>query len=130
LGRATEQKRHKALHGLYHALIANMVKGVSQGYRTEQELVGVGFRAAAKGQMLELSLGYSHNISFELPKEIKLVTATEKGQNPKVILECADKHLIGLVAAKPMRCLSAHSRITFGFCPFTVAVTNLISLGN
>src|SRR5205085_961212 len=65
-----------------------------------------------------------------LPKEIKLVTATVKGQNPKVILECADKHLIGLAATKPMRCLSAHSRITFGFCPFSVAVTNLISLGN
>jgi large subunit ribosomal protein L6 len=100
VGRATEHKRHKAMHGLYRALIANMVKGVSQGYKTEQELVGVGFRAVAKGQMLELSLGYSHNISFELPKEIKLVTATEKGQNPKVILECADKYLIGLVAAK------------------------------
>src|SRR3954467_7686169 len=98
--RPTDQKRHKALHGLYRALIANMVKGVSEGYKTEQELVGVGYRAVHKGQMLELSLGYSHNISFELPKEIKLTTLTEKGQNPKVILESADKQLIGMVAAK------------------------------
>ena len=98
--RPTDQKRHKALHGLYRSLIANMVKGVSEGYKTEQELVGVGYRASNKGQMLELSLGYSHNISFELPKEIKVTTATEKGQNPKVILESADKQLIGMVAAK------------------------------
>lgn len=100
LSRATEQKRHKALHGLYRSLINNMVKGVNEGYRTEQELVGVGYRAANKGQMLELSLGYSHNISFELPKEIKLSTVTEKGQNPKIIMECADKQLLGMVAAK------------------------------
>ena len=98
--RPSEQKRHKALHGLYRALIANMVKGVSEGYKTEQELVGVGYRASNKGQMLELSLGYSHNINFEIPKEIKVTTATEKGQNPKVILESADKQLIGMVAAK------------------------------
>jgi large subunit ribosomal protein L6 len=98
--RPTEQKRHKALHGLYRALIANMVKGVSEGYKTEQELVGVGYRAVNKGQLLELSLGYSHNITFELPKEIKVTTTAEKGQNPKVILESADKQLIGLVAAK------------------------------
>jgi large subunit ribosomal protein L6 len=100
LTRATDQKRHKALHGLYRALIQNMVEGVSKGYRTEQELVGVGYRANNKGQMLELSLGYSHNINFELPKEIKLSTLTEKGSNPKVIMECADKQLLGLVAAK------------------------------
>lgn len=98
--RPTDQKRHKALHGLYRSLIANMVKGVSEGYKTEQELVGVGYRASNKGQMLELSLGYSHNINFEIPKEIKITTATEKGQNPKVILESADKQLIGMVAAK------------------------------
>jgi len=98
--RPTDQKRHKALHGLYRSLIANMVKGVSEGYKTEQELVGVGYRASNKGQMLELSLGYSHNINFEIPKEIKVTTATEKGQNPKVILESADKQLIGMVAAK------------------------------
>lgn len=100
VSRPTDQKRHKALHGLYRSLIANMVKGVSEGYKTEQELVGVGYRAANKGQMLEMSLGYSHNINFEIPKEIKVTTATEKGQNPKVILESADKQLIGMVAAK------------------------------
>ncbi len=98
--RPTDQKRHKALHGLYRALIANMVKGVSDGFKTEQELVGVGYRASNKGQLLELSLGYSHNVSFELPKEIKVTTSSEKGQNPKVILESADKQLIGLVASK------------------------------
>ena len=98
--RPTDQKRHKALHGLYRALIANMVKGVSEGYKTEQELVGVGYRASNKGQMLELSLGYSHNITFELPAEIKVTTTAEKGQNPKIIMESADKQLIGLVAAK------------------------------
>ncbi len=98
--RPTDQKRHKALHGLYRSLIANMVKGVSEGYKTEQELVGVGYRASNKGQMLELSLGYSHNVNFEIPKEIKVTTATEKGQNPKIILESADKQLIGMVAAK------------------------------
>lgn len=98
--RPTDQKRHRALHGLYRALIANMVKGVSEGYKTEQELVGVGYRAANKGQLLELSLGYSHNITFELPVEIKVTTTSEKGQNPKVIMESADKQLIGMVAAK------------------------------
>src|ERR1043165_10004975 len=100
VSRPTDQKRHKALHGLYRALIANMVKGVSDGYKTEQELVGVGYRASNKGNMLELSLGYSHNINFQLPAEIKVTTATEKGANPKVILECADKQLLGMVAAK------------------------------
>ncbi|HEU4718120.1 MAG TPA: 50S ribosomal protein L6 [Bacteroidia bacterium] len=100
LERPTEQKRHKALHGLYRALISNMVKGVSAGYKTEQELVGVGYRAQAKGQQLELTLGYSHNVVFELPKEIKVTTTAEKGQNPKIIMECADNELLGLVAAK------------------------------
>jgi large subunit ribosomal protein L6 len=98
--RATEQKRHRAMHGLYRALVASMVKGVSDGYKTEQELVGVGYRAANKGQMLELTLGFSHNVTFELPKEIKVTTATDKGQNPKIILECADKQLLGMVASK------------------------------
>lgn len=100
VSRPTDQKRHRALHGLYRALIANMVKGVSEGYKTEQELVGVGYRASNKGQLLELSLGYSHNITFELPKEIKVTTTAEKGSNPKIIMECADKQLLGLVAAK------------------------------
>ncbi len=98
--RATEQKRHKAMHGLYRALVASMVKGVTEGYRTEQELVGVGFRAANKGQLLELTLGFSHNVSFDLPPEIKVTTTTEKGKNPTIILECADKQLIGAVSAK------------------------------
>jgi large subunit ribosomal protein L6 len=98
--RPTDQKRHRALHGLYRSLIANMVKGVSEGYKTEQELVGVGYRASNKGQMLELSLGYSHNIHFQLPNEIKVSTTAEKGQNPKIIMESADKQLIGMVASK------------------------------
>jgi large subunit ribosomal protein L6 len=98
--RPTEQKRHKALHGLYRALIQNMVTGVSTGYKTEQELVGVGYRAAVKGQQLELTLGYSHNIIFELPEEVKATTTAEKGQNPKIILECNDNELLGMVAAK------------------------------
>lgn len=100
ISRATEQKRHKAMHGLYRSLIAGMVKGVSEGYKTEQELVGVGYRAANKGQLLELTLGYSHNVSFDLPVEIKVTTTAEKGQNPKIIMESADKQLIGMVAAK------------------------------
>lgn len=100
LSRPTEQKRHKALHGLYRALLNNMVTGVSTGYKTEQELVGVGYRAVAKGQQLELTLGYSHNIIFELPSEIKVATTAEKGQNPKIIMECSDNELLGLVAAK------------------------------
>ena len=100
VSRPTEQKRHKALHGLTRALINNMVVGVSTGYKTEQELVGVGYRATNKGNLLDLTLGYSHNITFELPAEIKVTTTAEKGQNPKVILESMDKQLIGLVAAK------------------------------
>lgn len=98
--RPTDQKRHRALHGLYRALIASMVKGVSEGYKTEQELVGVGYRAANKGQLLELTLGFSHNVSFELPAEIKVSTTSEKGKNPSIILESADKQLLGAVAAK------------------------------
>ena len=100
LERATEQKRHKSLHGLYRALIANMIVGVSEGYKIEQELVGVGYRAAIKGQLLELTLGYSHNVAFELPKEIKVATAQEKGKNPTITMQCADNELLGLVAAK------------------------------
>lgn len=100
LERHTEQKRHKAFHGLYRALIANMIKGVFEGYKTQQELVGVGYRAANKGQLLELTLGYSHNIAFELPEEIKVSTVTEKGKNPTIIMESVDKALLGQVAAK------------------------------
>ena len=98
--RATEQKRHKAMHGLYRALLASMVKGVNEGYKSEQELVGVGFRAANRGQLLDLTLGFSHNRTFQLPEEIKVTTTAEKGKNPTIILECADKQLLGAVAAK------------------------------
>jgi len=82
LERHTEQKRHKALHGLYRSLLANMVEGISKGHKKELELVGVGYRASNNGQLLELSLGYSHNIIFELPAEIKVTTKTERGKNP------------------------------------------------
>ena len=98
--RASEQKSHRALHGLYRSLIANMVTGVSTGFKKELELVGVGYRAAVQGQQIDLSLGFSHNIIVELPKEIKASAIAEKGQNPKIIMESADKQLIGLVAAK------------------------------
>jgi large subunit ribosomal protein L6 len=98
--RPTDQKRHRALHGLYRSLIANMVHGVSEGFKIEQELVGVGYRASNKGQLLELSLGFSHNIAFELPIEVKVSTAAEKGKNPTITLESHDKQLIGAVAAK------------------------------
>jgi large subunit ribosomal protein L6 len=98
--RPTDQKRHRALHGLYRSLLANMVTGVSTGFRIDQELVGVGYRASNKGQLLELSLGFSHNIAFELPIEVKVSTAAEKGKNPTITLESHDKQLIGAVAAK------------------------------
>jgi large subunit ribosomal protein L6 len=100
LTRPTDLKHHKALHGLYRSLIANMVKGVSEGFVLEQELVGVGYRATAKGQRLDLSLGFSHNVAIELPAVIKVTAAQEKGKNPIIRLESADKQLIGAVAAK------------------------------
>ena len=98
--RPTNQKRHRAMHGLYRSLIANSVEGVSTGFKKELELVGVGYRASNQGNLLELSLGYSHPIFFSVPEEVKVTTASERGQNPKVILESADKELIGEVAAK------------------------------
>ena len=98
--RPTDQIRHRALHGLYRALIANMVKGVTDGYKRQLELIGVGFKASNQGNILDLALGYSHNIIFEIPKELKLATAQEKGQNPTITLEGTDKQLIGQVAAK------------------------------
>jgi large subunit ribosomal protein L6 len=98
--RPTEQKRHKALHGLYRALIANMVKGVSEGFSKELELIGVGYRASATGQMLELTVGFSHPVIVLLPKEVKVSAVMEKGKNPMVKLESADKQLLGQVAAK------------------------------
>ena len=100
LSRPSESKSHKSLHGLYRALIANMVTGVSMGYKKELELVGVGYRAEAKGQQLELSLGYSHEIIIELPKEVTVATKTERRSNPIITLTCIDKQLIGHVAAK------------------------------
>jgi len=96
--RPTNNKRHRSLHGLYRSLINNMVKGVSTGFTIEQELIGVGYRA--EGQLLDLSLGYSHNIIIELPKEIKVETVTEKGKAPKIVMSSADNQLLGQVAAK------------------------------
>ncbi len=100
VSRPSDSKSHKALHGLSRSLLANLVKGVSEGFKRELELVGVGYKAANTGNILDLSLGYSHNIIFEIPNELKITTITEKGSNPKVILECNDKQLIGQVAAK------------------------------
>lgn len=98
--RPTDQIRHRALHGLYRALIANMVTGVTEGFKKQLELVGVGYKAAHSGQLLDLSLGYSHNIVIEIPKELKVSTLTEKGANPKIMLEGIDNQLLGQVAAK------------------------------
>lgn len=100
LSRPSDSKNHKSLHGLYRALIANMVTGVSTGYKKELELVGVGYRAEAKGQKLEMSLGYSHDIILELPDEVKVETKTERRSNPIITLTSIDKQLIGHVAAK------------------------------
>ena len=100
LSRPNDEKRLKSLHGLYRSLIDNMVVGVSKGYRKDLELVGVGYRAEAKGQLLEMSLGYSHDIIMEMPQEIKVETKTEKRSNPVIILSSIDKQLIGHVAAK------------------------------
>jgi len=98
--RPTNQKRHRSVHGLYRSLISNMVEGVSQGYTIQLELVGVGYRANNTGNLLELSLGYSHPVMFYVPSEIKLETKSEKGKNPMVILTGIDKQLIGQIAAK------------------------------
>lgn len=98
--RPTDDKNHRALHGLYRALIHNMVVGVSEGYKKELELVGVGYRVANTGQILDLSLGYTHNIYLQLPKEIKVETKSERNKNPLIILESADKQLLGQVCAK------------------------------
>lgn len=100
LERSSESKQTKSMHGLYRSLISNMIHGVSQGYTTVQELVGVGFKAEAKEQLLDLSLGYSHHIYMELPPEIKIETVTERGKNPQIKLFSIDKQLIGQVAAK------------------------------
>ena len=100
ISRPTDQIRHRAMHGLYRSLINNLVTGVTTGYKRDLELVGVGYKAANVGNVLDLALGYSHNIIFEIPKEIKVTTLTEKGKNPVISLEGIDKQLIGQVAAK------------------------------
>jgi large subunit ribosomal protein L6 len=100
LSRPNDEKEIRSKHGLFRSLLFNMVKGVSEGFTTEQELVGVGYRAAANGQMLEMSLGYSHNVVLELPNEIKVETKTERGKNPLIIMKSSDKQLLGMVAAK------------------------------
>ena len=101
VSRSTEEKDHKAKHGLYRSLISNMIKGVSEGYTIQQELVGVGYRAEVKnGNRLELSLGFSHDIYLQMPDEVKVETKTERRQNPVITLTSVDKQLIGQVAAK------------------------------
>ncbi len=100
LTRESDAPDHRSKHGLYRALINNMVVGVSEGFKKQMEVVGVGYRANATGQILELSVGYSHTILLEVPKEIKLSTETVKGQPPMITLESHDKQLIGQVAAK------------------------------
>jgi large subunit ribosomal protein L6 len=98
--RPTDQGRHRAMHGLYRALVGNMVKGVTDGFEKKLELVGVGYKAANQGNILDLALGYSHNIVIEVPDELKVATAQEKGQNPTITLTGIDKQLLGAVAAK------------------------------
>jgi len=100
VNRLSEAKHHKAMHGLYRSLIYNMVKGVSEGWTKELELVGVGYQAKNQGQLLELSLGFSHNIIFEIPPEVKVETVSEKGKNPRIKLTSHDKQLVGQIAAK------------------------------
>lgn len=98
--RPDDEKQNRANHGLYRALIQNMVTGVSEGYKKVLELIGVGYRVSNQGQVLELALGYTHNIFLGLPEEIKVETKTERNQNPLIIMESADKQLIGQVCAK------------------------------
>lgn len=98
--RPTDQKRHRSMHGLYRALISNMVEGVSQGYQIVQEVIGVGYKAEAQNNILEMSLGYSHTILFQVPPEVKVSAKTEKRSNPIITLESNNKQLIGMVAAK------------------------------
>ena len=100
VSRPSDEKEHRAKHGLYRALIANMVHGVAEGFVTNQEFVGVGFKAELDGQILDLALGYSHNILFELPKEIQAECKSEKRGNTTLLMKCIDKQLLGQVAAK------------------------------
>ena len=98
--RPTDSKRHRSMHGLYRSLISNMVTGVNEGYKLDLEVVGVGYRAENKGQLLILTVGYSHPIYFVIPDEVQVSTTTEKGKAPVVTLESIDKQLVGQVAAK------------------------------
>ncbi len=98
--RPTDHKRHRSMHGLYRSLINNMVIGVSEGYTVQQEFVGVGYKAEAKGQMLEMSVGYSHDVHFLIPGEIQIETKTERRSNPILTMKSHDKQLLGAVAAK------------------------------
>ncbi len=98
--RPTDSKRHRSVHGLYRSLINNMIIGVNEGYKLELEVIGVGYRAENKGQLLILTIGYSHPVYFVIPEEVKLSTSTEKGKAPLVILESIDKQLVGQIAAK------------------------------
>ena len=100
VSRPSEQKRHKSLHGLYRSLINNCVVGVSEGYELKLELVGVGFKASSQGNLLNMSLGFSHNIYFDVPKEVKVATDSKKGKAPVITLNSIDKQLIGQIAAK------------------------------
>ena len=100
ISRPSEAKPDKAKHGLYRALVNNMVEGVSKGFTKELELVGVGYRASNQGQKLDLALGFSHNIVFEIPSEVKVETISEKGKNPIIKLSSHDKQLLGTVVAK------------------------------
>ena len=100
LTRSSDDKDHRAKHGLYRALVNNMVTGVTTGFKVVQEVIGVGYKVQAQGQVLEMALVYSHTIFFELPNEIKVETITEKGKNPLIIMTSADKQLLGQVAAK------------------------------
>lgn len=98
--RATDQKEERAMHGLYRSLLQNMVTGVAEGYTIQQEFVGVGYKVTVSGQVLEMSLGYSHNIFFQLPEEVKAEAVAERGKNPVLTLKSHDKQLLGQVAAK------------------------------
>lgn len=100
LSRPSDHKDHRALHGLYRSLINNMIIGVTEGFKKELELVGVGYRASNQGQVLDLSLGYSHNIMMAIPEEVKVITQMEKGKSPMITLTSHDKQLLGMVASK------------------------------
>ncbi|MBK7763273.1 MAG: 50S ribosomal protein L6 [Bacteroidetes bacterium] len=100
ISRPSDQIKHRAMHGLYRSLVDNMVKGVTTGFEKKLELVGVGYKATNQGNILDMALGYSHNIIMEVPKELKVSTETLKGSNPMITLEGSDKQLLGQVAAK------------------------------